>query len=74
MSFPPIPMVPEPLRGQSFVLVEATYIGDEADGAALIQPLRKLGPAMDTFATSPSRSCAICTWIPRRPCPAPATA
>ena len=24
MSFPPIPMVPEPLRGQSFVLVEAT--------------------------------------------------
>ena len=53
MSFPPIPMVPEPLRGQSFVLVEATYIGDEADGAALIQPLRELGPAMDTFATIP---------------------
>ena len=65
MSFPPIPTVPEPLRGQSFVLVEATYIGDEADGAALIQPLRELRPVMDTFARSPSRA-SPSQWIRRR--------
>ena len=53
MQFPPIPELPEALRGQSFVIVEATFIGSEEDGAALLQPLRELGPVMDTFATIP---------------------
>jgi FAD/FMN-containing dehydrogenase len=51
MQFPPIPEVPEPFRGRAFVLVEAAYCGPEADGAALLQPLRSLGPEMDTLAT-----------------------
>ena len=50
---PPIPEVPEPLRGKRFVVVEAIYIGDAEDGAELIRPLRALCPAMDTFATIP---------------------
>jgi hypothetical protein len=53
MQFPPIPDIPEPLRGRSFAIVEAAYIGSEEDGAALLQPLRELGPVMDTFATIP---------------------
>ena len=53
MQFPPLPQIPEAVRGQSFVIVEATYIGDEEDGAALLAPLRELGPVMDTFATIP---------------------
>jgi FAD/FMN-containing dehydrogenase len=53
LQFPPIPDLPEPLRGQSFAIVEAAYIGTEDDGAALLQPLRDLGPAMDTFAMIP---------------------
>jgi FAD/FMN-containing dehydrogenase len=69
MSFPPIPMVPEPLRGQSFVLVEATYIGDEAGGAALIQPLRELGPAMDTFAVIPVEELRHLHMDPPEPVP-----
>ena len=48
MQFPPVPAIPEPLRGQSFVVVEAAYIGSEEDGAELLQPLRELGPVMDT--------------------------
>jgi FAD/FMN-containing dehydrogenase len=51
MQFPPIPEVPEPFRGRAFVLVEAAYCGPEAECAALLQPLRGLGPEMDTFAT-----------------------
>jgi UDP-N-acetylenolpyruvoylglucosamine reductase len=53
MQFPPVPQVPEPLRGRSFVIVEAAYIGSEAEGAALLRPLRELGPVLDTFATIP---------------------
>jgi FAD/FMN-containing dehydrogenase len=51
MQFPPIPEVPEPFRGRAFVLVEAAYCGPEADGAALLRPLRRLDPEMDTLAT-----------------------
>jgi len=50
LQFPPIPEVPEHLRGQSFALVEAVFMGNESDGADLLEPLRALGPAVDTFA------------------------
>jgi FAD/FMN-containing dehydrogenase len=53
LQFPPIPDIPQPLRGSSFVVIEATYIGDEQAGADLMRPLRELGPVMDTFATIP---------------------
>jgi FAD/FMN-containing dehydrogenase len=51
MRFPPLPDVPEPLRGRAFALVEAAYLGDAAKGAELLRPLRQLGPEIDTFAT-----------------------
>jgi hypothetical protein len=53
LQFPPIPDIPEPLRGGSFVVVEATSLLDEAATSELLRPLRELRPAMDTFATIP---------------------
>ncbi len=50
LQFPPLPDIPEPLRGNSFVVVEAAYVGSEAGGAELLRPIRELGPQMDTFA------------------------
>jgi FAD binding domain/Cyclic nucleotide-binding domain len=50
LHFPPFPDVPEPLRGNSFVIVEAVLVGPESEGAALVTPLRELDPVMDTFA------------------------
>jgi FAD/FMN-containing dehydrogenase len=50
LHFPPLPDVPEPLRGGSFVLVEAVLTGPEAEGTTLVAPLRELGPVLDTFA------------------------
>jgi FAD/FMN-containing dehydrogenase len=50
LRFPPLPELPEPLRGQSFALVEAAFLGSEERGAELMAPLRELGPIMDTFA------------------------
>jgi FAD/FMN-containing dehydrogenase len=53
LQFPPIPEIPAPVRGQSFVVVEAIWLGDEDEGAVLLEPLRALGPVMDTVAMMP---------------------
>jgi FAD binding domain-containing protein/berberine-like enzyme len=50
LQFPPMPELPDHLRGQKFAIVEGIYTGDEASGRDLMKPLRELGPAMDTFA------------------------
>jgi hypothetical protein len=69
MQFPPIPDIPEPLRGQSFVIVEAAYLGSEEDGAALLQPLRELGPVLDTFAMIPAEDLRHLHMDPTEPVP-----
>jgi FAD/FMN-containing dehydrogenase len=50
LHFPPLEDIPAPMRGQSFVVVEMAYLGDEASASELLAPLRALGPVMDTFA------------------------
>ena len=57
MNFPPLPVIPEMLRGKSFILVRGCYCGDDlAEGERLIQSVRDaLGePEIDTFATMPA--------------------
>ena len=51
LQFPPIPEIPEPIRGQSFVVVEAIWSGEPGEGERLLAPLRALGPVMDTVMT-----------------------
>jgi hypothetical protein len=53
LNFPPLPEIPEPMRGNSFVGVEAVALLPEAEAIEVLAPLRDLGPAMDTFATQP---------------------
>jgi FAD/FMN-containing dehydrogenase len=50
LQVPPLPELPEPLRGRNFAVIEVAYLGDEASGAELLAPLRALGPEIDTFA------------------------
>ena len=69
LQFPPIPEIPEPVRGQSFVVVQAIYLGDESDGAALLAPLRGLGPVMDTVATIPITELSKLHMDPDGPAP-----
>lgn len=69
LQFPPIPDIPEPLRGGSFVAVEATSLLGESATAALLQPLRELGPAMDTFATIPVEELKHLHMDPEHPVP-----
>lgn len=56
LQIPPIPEMPELLRGRQVVVVEAAYLGDEASGRALLRPLLELDPELDTFAVGPARA------------------
>jgi hypothetical protein len=54
LQVPPLPEVPEPLRGRQLVIVEAAFLGDEVEGRELLRPLLELEPEGDTFATMPA--------------------
>jgi hypothetical protein len=69
LQLPPLPEIPEPLRGNSFVVVETIFVGDEADGAELVAPLRELGPAIDTVATVPMPTLSHLHMDPEHPVP-----
>jgi FAD/FMN-containing dehydrogenase len=69
LQLPPIDAVPAPLRGRNIVAVEATYLGDEQSGRALLKPLRDLGPEMDTFAVVPPAGLARLHMDPEDPLP-----
>ena len=54
LQVPPLPQIPEFLRGGQFVVVEVAHLGDPADADRLLAGLRHLAPAMDTVATIPA--------------------
>jgi FAD/FMN-containing dehydrogenase len=65
-QFPDLPQVPEHVRGGSFAILMAAFLGEEADGRELLRPLRQLGPATDTFAMGPPAvlgSLALEDWL-----------
>jgi FAD/FMN-containing dehydrogenase len=69
LQVPPIPDVPEPLRGRGFVVVEATTLGTQEEADAVLRPLRDLGPEIDTFAVQPPSGIAELHMDPRSPVP-----
>jgi hypothetical protein len=69
LQLPPIPDIPEPLRGRSFVGVEAFYLGAEADGSTLVAPMRALQPEIDTVATIAAAALHHVHMDPEQPVP-----
>ena len=69
LQFPPIPEIPEEVRGKSFVVVQAFWLGDEAEGTRLLEPLRGLGPVLDTVAPTPARELWRVHMDPEEPVP-----
>jgi FAD/FMN-containing dehydrogenase len=53
MNFPPIPGLPVPLRGQSFVVIDVVHLGSPAEADRLLAPLRALRPVTDTIQMIP---------------------
>jgi FAD/FMN-containing dehydrogenase len=70
MQLPPIPEVPEMLRGRKIVVVSAAYLGSREDGDSLLAPLRELGPEMDTFSEMPPLGLSYLHGDPETPVPA----
>lgn len=50
IQFPPLPDIPEPMRGNSYSVVEVFWCGGEDAAEDVVAPLRELGPIMDTVA------------------------
>lgn len=69
LRLPPLPQLPERLRGRAFALIEAAYLGDAGTGAELIQPLRRLGPELDTVAMIPASALGQLNMDPSQPTP-----
>jgi FAD/FMN-containing dehydrogenase len=70
LNLPPLDVVPEPLRGVPAVAVDATFLGPQEAGEALLRPLRELdGEMVDTYgAVAPDELSGI-TAEPTDPMP-----
>jgi FAD/FMN-containing dehydrogenase len=53
MQIPDMPGVPEFLRGRGVVIIDGAVLAGAEQAAAVLAPLRELGPEMDTFAQVP---------------------
>jgi hypothetical protein len=69
MQLPVLPEVPEPLRGRSFVVVEAFHLGEPADADERLAPLRALGPENDTIDVVPTAGLSYLHMDPDHPVP-----
>ena len=69
MQFPPLEEVPEVVRGKSFTILQAAYLGNEREGAELVRPLAELGPAMNTFAMVEPNALGYLAMDPEDPMP-----
>jgi hypothetical protein len=71
LNLPPIPDVPEPLRGQKLLGIAAAFIGSQEEGERAIAPLREIGePVMDTFDQIPASGLGRIAMDPEPPVPA----
>ncbi|HET7053761.1 MAG TPA: FAD-binding oxidoreductase [Solirubrobacterales bacterium] len=67
---PPIPDVPEPIRGVPLLTIDGACIGGQAEGEATIAPLREIGETiMDTFAWMPTAGLSRIHMDPEHPVP-----
>lgn len=69
MKFPPLPDVPEPLRGRAFAIVEAVFQDAPVAADAVLAELRALDPVTDTFAVTPLPALSALHMDPPGPVP-----
>lgn len=69
MRFPPMPELPDFLRGRRLVVIDGAVLGDDAHAEELLAPLRELAPQMDTFARVPAPALARIHMDPEGPTP-----
>lgn len=67
---PPIPDVPEPIRGRPLLTIDGACIGSQAAGEEIVAPLRELGETiMDTWTQIPAEGLCRIHMDPENPVP-----
>lgn len=68
MNYPPLDVVPEPLRGKSFVMVRGAYCGSLEEGEAMLRYWREWrAPALDMFGPLPFSQADLISNDPKDP-------
>ena len=69
LSLPPLPELPEFLRGRQLVVIDGVVLTDDEQASRLLAPLRALAPEMDTFARVPATAVTRIHLDPEGPTP-----
>ena len=69
MHFPPLPQLPEALRGRALVQLTLAFLGEARDGDALLSPLRELAPEIDRVGVVPATALGEIAGDPVDPVP-----
>ncbi len=70
LQLPPIPEIPEPVRGRNLVVIDGAVLGGDAEAESILAPLRGLRPEMDTFTRVPTSTLVRLHMDPEGPTPA----
>jgi hypothetical protein len=74
MNYPPVPAIPEFLRGKSFIIVRGCYAGSVEEGVSFIRYWRDWrAPAIDDFKAIPFSHVAVISNDPVDPMPSTST-
>jgi hypothetical protein len=65
LNLPPMPELPEFLRGRQLVLIDGAVLGTDELAEGILADLRALEPEMDTFARVPAASPSVQLPAPR---------
>ncbi|HSK34163.1 MAG TPA: FAD-binding oxidoreductase, partial [Propionicimonas sp.] len=69
LSVPPLPELPEFIRGRQLVVIDGAILAGDERAAELLAPLRALAPEIDTFARVPAPALTRIHLDPEGPTP-----
>jgi FAD binding domain len=70
LNLPPLPDIPEEIRGKKWLAIMACCIGSKEEGEKMVAPLREIGePAMDAFDQIPAPALTRIAMDPEPPVP-----
>jgi len=69
LQIPPLPDIPEQLRGRQIVVIDGAVLGTEEDADEILAAFRELEPEIDTFAPAPPAALIRLHMDPEPPMP-----
>lgn len=70
LSVPPLPELPEFIRGRQLVVIDGAIVASDEEAVRLLAPLRALGPEIDMFVRVPAQALSQIHMDPEGPTPA----